>query len=278
MTSMPPEEALLSLEHVSKYYPLPPPMRLRRFFARFRGLHIEEGFAADALSGREIDDEEEMAEDEGIDDVLPPQQELAGRRVINDVTLHLAPGALVALIGPGGAGKTVLLKLAAGIVGPSEGRVVVRGSLAPALAAMAGVLPAKGHTVKSALPMLAGMVGIPPHRVRARLDAIVELMASPALPRSSTSLMESRRKRELVLAMALALEPDILLLDIPLPDDAFGRRCLHRLDELRARGTLVVAETRDVGRTRLSPDRVVTLSGGRVLDGLSPSVRGDGSP
>lgn len=271
------DETVLSFEHVSKHYPPPPPMRLRRFFARFRGLHIEEGFGADALSGQEIDDDEDM-EDEGPDDLLPQQEAHAGRRVIDDVTLQLPSGSLVGVAGPAGAGKTVLLKLAAGIVAPSEGCVVVRGSVVPALRLMTAVLPSKGHTVKSALPILAAMVGVPPGRVRRRLDAIAELMGSPSLAKSSTSLMESRRKRELVLATALTLEPDILLLDMAIPSDAFGDRCLQRLDELRARGTLVVAEIGDARHTRLTPDRVVALKQGRLLDDLGATLSASGSP
>jgi ABC-2 type transport system ATP-binding protein len=167
----------------------------------------------------------------------------------------------------------VLLKLIAGIVAPSSGRIVVRGSVAPALNVLALVLPARGHTVKAALPQLGALAGIAPHLVRSRLDDIVDLMASPALLKASTSLMESRRKRELILAMGLALEPDILLLDMPIPYDEFGDRCVQRLAELRARGTLVIAEMRDLRKTRIVPDRVVVMDRGRILpEGLPISA------
>jgi ABC-2 type transport system ATP-binding protein len=262
--------ALLSLEQVSKHYSAPPPMRVRRFFARFRGVHVEDGFAPDALVNQELDDDDDL-DDGPIEDDAPPQRELVGRRVIDDVTLELEPG-IVALVGPPDAGKTVLLKLAAGLVAPSDGRVVVHGSVAPALAVMASVLPARGHTVKAALPQLGGMVGIPPHRVRSHFGAIVDLMASPQLLKSSTSLMESKRKRELILAMALVLAPDILVTDITVPHSPFGERCLQRIDELRAGGSLVIAEARDLRRLRFVPDRVVLLDGGRLLDDLDGSV------
>ena len=90
--------------------------------------------------------------------------------------------------------------------------------------------------------------------------------------------MDSNRKRELILAMAISLAPDVLLLDMPIRHDAFGDRCLRRFDELRERGTLVVSETRDLRTTRLSPDRVVTLAGGRVIDeaGTPSAVPGSG--
>lgn len=279
MDSNPP---LVSLEDLSKDYPLPGPMRLRRMFSRFGGLHIEDGVAADAISGQELEDDDEdedeamLDDDPGDADLLHGQEDL-GRRVIDRVTLRAEGAAVVALVGPEGAGKTVLLKLIAGIVPPSEGRVVVRGTVAPALNVMSLVLPAKGHTVKTALPALGGMVGVAPQQVRSRFDDIGELMESPALLTSSTSLMESRRKRELVLALALCCTPDILLLDIPLRHDAFGDRCLQRINELRAGGTLVVAEMRELRTTRLTPDRVVGLAAGRLVEAAGAVPRAPGS-
>ncbi len=258
---------VLSLEEVSKDYPPPPPMRLRRLFSRLGGLHIEDGFGGDALSRTVEDDEDELEDDaEDDDDVLAHPEEVSEHRVVDRVTLQATGGAVVALVGPAGAGKTVLLKLIGGLVPPSEGRVVVRGSVAPALNVMSIMLPARGHKVRDALPQLGAMVGVPPRVVRSRLDQIVDLLEIPGLLKSSTSLMESRRKRELILALALAVEPDVLLLDMPIPGDEFGDRCMRRLDELRARGALVVAEMRDLRKTRLAPDRVVTLDGGRVRD------------
>ncbi len=268
----PAAEWVLSLEGVSKEYLPPAPMRLRRLFSRFGGLQVEEGIAADALSGLVEDDEDELADVVADDDVLPEPQEVLGRRVIDSVTLRMHGASLVALVGPAGAGKTVLLKLIAGMVPPTQGRVIVRGFVAPALNLMSLILPARGHNVHNALPQLGAMVGVPPRLVRSRFDQIADLLELPGLLKASTSLMESRRKRELILAMALSLEPDILLLDMPIPRDEFGDRCIRRLDELRARGTLVVAEMRSLHKTRLVPDRVVALEGGRVAHASSPAV------
>ncbi len=260
-------DVLVTLENVSKAYPPLRPMRLRRLFSRLGGLHIEDGFTAETLAGQVAEDEDEMEEDEPLDDAPPPREALDGRLLIDDVSLQATAGSVIALVGPEGSGKTVLLKLIGGIIAPTSGRVVVRGTLAPALNLMASVLPARGHTVKAALPQLGAMVGLEPRAVRSRFGEIMDLMEAPALLKSSTSLMESRRKRELLLAMALSLEPDVLLLDMPIPYDAFGDRCVQRLTELGARGTLVIAEMRDMRKTRLQPDRTVLVDRGRILSG-----------
>jgi homopolymeric O-antigen transport system ATP-binding protein len=260
---------VVSLEDVSKDYPAPAPMRLRRFFSRFGGLLAEDAFTRDALAGQLEDDEDEFAEDDVDDgDLLPQPDAVVWRRVVDHVTLQAHGGSVVGLVGPPGAGKTVLLKLIGGLVPLSDGRVVVRGRVAPALNAMSLMLPARGHKVRDALPQLGGMVGLPPQLVRSRLDLVADMLEVPGLLDSSTSLMESRRKRELVLAMALSVDPDVLLLDIQIrPDDAFGDRCARRIGELSGRGALVVAEMRSPSKAPFALDRIVSLNVGRIVDG-----------
>lgn len=266
MSSQSDSEPRLSLEHVSKDYPLPGAMRVRRTFSRFRGLRVEESVAGAAgLAGLELDEDEEGTDDEPVDDELHLGEARFGRRVVDDVTLELPGGGVVALAGPEGAGKTVLLKVIGGLVPPTEGRVVVRGTVVPALNAMSLIIPVRGDTVRSALPPLGAMVGMAPNAVRSRLDAVADLMEDPGLLNAPTGTMESRRRREVILALALCLEPDVLLLDMAIPDTAFGDRCLDQLGELVARGTLIVYETRDAGKLRLAPDQILTMLEGRVV-------------
>ena len=261
--------ASITLEDVSKEYSPPAPMRMRRFFSRFGGLLVEDAFSRDALAGQFEDDEDEFGDNDLDDSELPPEPDaVLGRQVIDHVSLEAQGGSIVGLVGPPGAGKTVLLKLIGGLIPPSGGRIVVRGSVAPALNTMSIVLPARAHKVREALPQLGGMVGLPPQLVRSRLDQIADMLQVPGLLESSTSLLESRRKRELVLAMALCAEPDILLLDIQLrPGEAFDDRCVRRIEELRDRGGLVLAEMRTLSKASFTLDRVVSLDGGRIVDG-----------
>jgi ABC-type polysaccharide/polyol phosphate transport system ATPase subunit len=171
----------------------------------------------------------------------------------------------VALVGPEGAGKTLLLKLIGGVVPPSSGRIVVRGVVAPALAVLARSLPAKGQTLQSGILHVAAIAGIPPHLVRSRLDEIAEFLELPQLRRTPPIGMTGRRKVEIILAAMLAVEPDIVLLDLPIAPTALGERFLRRLDEVRARGGLVITEGRDVATILPAPDRVVYLDRGRIV-------------
>ena len=66
---------------------------------------------------------------------------LGERRVVEDVTLTIAPGEIVALLGPNGAGKTSLMRAALGLAPIEAGAVRLMGDAPAALSASTGVMP-----------------------------------------------------------------------------------------------------------------------------------------
>ncbi|HXH33183.1 MAG TPA: ATP-binding cassette domain-containing protein [Plantibacter sp.] len=247
----------LSVELVTKGYALPGPMRVRRFFARLGGLQLDE-------LGEEFpeDDDEDFLEDD--DDEEQIDRGGLGRTVVDRVSFEAQPGSRIALVGQEGAGKTLLLKLIAGIVDPSEGRIVARGLVAPALTILAGSLP-KGERIGGALPHVAAISGVSPSLVRSRLDEIADFLEFPQLRKAPTNVLEKRRKAEIVLATMLCIEPDIIVTDIPFGQSAFAERCVRRLDELCARGTILIAEARSARSLVPLPERVLVLDRGRLV-------------
>ena len=262
-------ELLLSIHRLTKEYRPLGPMRVQRLFARLGGLQVD-GMLADDV-GDDDDDEDEVAEDEVV------ARTATRRHAINRISLKAYGGSRVALVGPEGAGKTLLLKLIAGIVPPTQGRIVVRGLVAPALTVLARSLPGKGQTLPSAITHVASVAGIPPGTVRSRLGEIADFLEVPRLKGMTTASLDRRRREDVILASMLCVDPDVVLLDIPLPRNEFGERCRARLARLTAGGSLVVVEARDVRKATLEPDRVVQLDAGRVVSD-EPYTRGIAAP
>jgi energy-coupling factor transporter ATP-binding protein EcfA2 len=244
---------LLSIEGISKEYAPLGSQRIQRMFAYLGGITPDEN-----LLDEEVEDEDDEFETEPMD------RSGLGKVVVNDVSLTAHGGSCVALEGPPRAGKSLLLKISAGLVPPTRGRVVVRGLVAPALDAAAAVLP-KGVRFGTALPVVAGMVGVPPALVRKRWPEICDLLELPRLGRTFTSSLDGRRRGEVLLATMLALDPDVLLLDTTIPSGPQGERFLERLLELRRTGSLIVAATHDAYSLELAPDRVVRMRRGRIV-------------
>ena len=201
------------------------------------------------------------------------------RAVLSDVTLNVAAGEFVALVGGSGSGKTTLLKLINRLLSPDAGRVVVDGQ---------DVAGAEPHVLRRAIGYVFQEVGLFPHlsvaeniavtpkllgwdagRRTERVASLLELVGLPGevAGRPVQALSGGQRQRVGV-ARALAAEPRLMLMDEPfgaldpLTRDALGSdyRALHeRL------GLTTVMVTHDMAEAVLLADRIVVLGEGRVL-------------
>src|SRR5213594_1244025 len=171
-----------------------------------------------------------------------------GRVVLDIERFALAPGSGVAIVGPNGSGKSTLLRLLALLERPSEGEVRLDG------VAVAGAGPRRRVTLVEQRPvLLRGTVrenlefglqvrGIRRTEVNRRVDSVAgRLGITPLLHRRRHELSDGEVQRVAV-ARALAVEPDVLLLDEPASsaDRAAAQSLYHALAEERARRPLAV--------------------------------------
>ena len=214
---------------------------------------------------------------------------LAGTRVVDGVTLSLAPGALTVLIGPNGAGKTTLLRALAGII-PAEGNLTLGDTPLAAVpvrerARRIAYLP-QGHVFHWPMSVAAVVaLGRHPHAdpfsppSDTDRDAVVRAMDAAAIApwagRTVTALSGGERAR-VALARALATQAPILLADEP----TLSLDPRHQLlvMELLARaahadGGAVLAIVHDLALAARFADRVMVMQRGRlVADGAPRDV------
>jgi len=222
---------------------------------------------------------------------------LSGRVVLQDVSLALSAGHLVALVGPNGAGKTTLLRSLAGLI-PSEGEIQIGGEPLSALplrerAKRFGYLP-QGHVVHWPLPARDIVaLGRYPHGATdpARLspgDAEAVLRAMQAVDvmqfseRRVTELSGGERSR-VALARVLAVEAPVILADEPTAslDPRHQIDVMKNLRTTADSGVLVIVVTHDLGLAARFADHVLVLHEGRLvsqgapMDALSEQVMAD---
>jgi iron complex transport system ATP-binding protein len=218
-----------------------------------------------------------------IDDV-----ELAynGTPVLTGVSLEVRTGELLALVGPNGAGKTTLLRAISGLLAPTRGAVYLDrdpvASLAPRLVAtrLASVeqsircpdeLRVWEAVALGRLPHLGRFQALGPHD-RAILDAALERTEATELAERRVATLSSGERQRVWIAMALAQEPRVLLLDEPTShlDIHFQMTILELVKSLAAEGLTVIASLHDLNLAAEFADRVALIAEHRLVGAGTP--------
>jgi branched-chain amino acid transport system ATP-binding protein len=222
----------------------------------------------------------------------------AGYRAVDDVSLSIDEGTIHAIIGPNGAGKTTFFNLLSGFVTPTAGTIRLRGKDitgmdAPRIARLGMVRSFQINSIfthltvldnvkvsleaKTALPSRFWLSG----KAMARLDGrAFELLADVGLEREKDLLavqLSYGRKRALELAISLAQDPDILLLDEPTA--GMGSEDVGRISQLIgrvAKGRTIVLVEHNLSVVADLSDTITVLQRGKVLvEGPYERVRTD---
>ena len=210
------------------------------------------------------------------------------RRVLRGVDLALEPGGLIALVGPNGAGKSTLLRALAGLIRPTAGRVTLDGNdvLAMSRAALASRIAVVPQTFDTLFPFtvreIVGLgrsarLGLFARPTRSDDEAVERAMSDQdlsALAGRRIDALSGGERQRVVLAMALAQEACVLLLDEPTAhlDPSHQRSVLLGVGELgRATGVIALAVLHDLNLAALA-DRVLVLHDGSLVADGPPAV------
>lgn len=183
------------------------------------------------------------------------------RVVLDHVTLTLRPGQRIALMGPSGIGKTTLLRIALGLIAPTEGTVENSFSKPVAVFQEPRLLPWRTAAENVNLVLKDNGETLP--KARRALESLGLGDALDKYPRELSGGMQQR----VAIARALAMDADILLLDEPFGAvDTKNRRTLQKLvcelHEVEKKTFIFV--THDVEEAILLADRIVFMVPGRI--------------
>lgn len=209
-----------------------------------------------------------------------------GSAVLSDVSLEVRTGELLALVGPNGAGKTTLLRAISGLLPPVHGTVFLDQStvasldpraIATRLASVEQSIRCPAElTVRNAvalgrLPHLGRFRAMGPHD-RAVVDGAMERTAIVELAERRVATLSSGERQRVWLAMALAQEPRVLLLDEPTShlDIHFQIAILELVRDLARSGLTVIASLHDLNLAAEFADRVALVAEHRLLGCGSP--------
>jgi len=192
---------------------------------------------------------------------------------LQEVSLAVAPGEAVGVIGRNGSGKSTLLRLIAGIYVPTEGTVTVQGRAGGLFELAAGFHPELSG--RDNIRLSGALMGYSNSAVLERLEAIAEYSELEDFVNVPVKSYSSGMALRLGFAIAVAFEPEVLLVDevLAVADEHFQRKCYRRLQELQKQGSAVLLVSHELVAVRGLCRRVVWLDSGKLrADGPSDEV------
>ena len=203
---------------------------------------------------------------------------------VDNVSAAIEPGSLTALVGASGSGKSTLLRTVNRLTVPDEGRVLLDGE---------DVAARDAHRLRRAVGYVFQGIGLFPHMTvaqnialgprlsgtplsGAQVEAALESVAlSQELATRMPDALSGGQRQRVGVARALAIEPDLLLMDEPfgaldpITRDALGREVRSLQQE---RGLTTVMVTHDMAEALLLADRVLVMEAGRIVADETPQA------
>ncbi|HVC38405.1 MAG TPA: ABC transporter ATP-binding protein [Candidatus Dormibacteraeota bacterium] len=193
---------------------------------------------------------------------------------VRDVSVEVPVGASLGIIGENGSGKSTLLKCVAGILVQDKGEIAVIGRLASLLEVGAGFHP--DFTGRENIYLNGAILGLPRRYITSILDTIVEFAELEQFIDNPVKTYSSGMYTRLGFAIAVNLDPDILLVDevLAVGDEAFQRRCMERINAIRAEGRTLVFVSHALESVRSVCDRCLWMDHGvaRMTGGVDAVI------
>lgn len=184
---------------------------------------------------------------------------------LNGVDLSIRAGETIGLIGPNGSGKSTLLKVIGGILRPNEGTLRRRGRIAALLELGAGFHP--DLTGRENVYLNGSILGLSRRQIDEYFDAIVSFSGIEDFIDTQVKFYSSGMYVRLAFAVAVHVDPDILLVDevLAVGDEPFQRKCMDRIRAFQREGRTIVLVTHALDQVIDVCDRAVVLEHGNVV-------------
>jgi lipopolysaccharide transport system ATP-binding protein len=195
---------------------------------------------------------------------------------LKDISFNVNKGESVGIIGRNGAGKSTLLKILSQITYPTEGEVVLRGTVGSLLEVGTGFHPEL--TGRENVYLNGAILGMSKRTIDARFDDIVRFAEVEKFLDMPVKRFSSGMYLRLAFAVAAHLEPDILIADevLAVGDQQFQAKCLGKMKEVSREGRTVIFVSHNMHAIKTLCQDAVLLKGGRMVKaGLSNDVIGE---
>ncbi len=185
--------------------------------------------------------------------------------VLNDISFNVKPGTTLALVGSNGSGKSTMLKMVAKILRPNKGSIKVNGRVSALLELGAGFQ--QDYTGRENVFLNGSILGLSEKEIRKRFDDIVGFAELEKFIDTPVRNYSSGMYMRLAFAIAVSVDPDILLIDevLAVGDEAFQHKCFEKIYSFKAQGKTILFVSHDPTAVTRLCDKAVLLDQGRMV-------------
>lgn len=191
---------------------------------------------------------------------------------LSHVSFDVHKGEIVGLVGLNGAGKSTLLKIIAGVLKPTEGKVITRGTIAPLIEVGAGFDPEL--TARENVYLNGAILGHDRKFMDSKFDEIIDFAELRNFVDVPVKNFSSGMYARLGFAIATMVQPDILIVDevLSVGDYKFQKKCEDRIQAMLDKGVTVVLVSHDISMIEKLCTKVVWLEHGHLKD-IGPTAK-----
>lgn len=185
-------------------------------------------------------------------------------RALKNISLEIAKGEVVGIVGRNGAGKSTLLQIVCKILEPSSGRVEVNGRVAALLELGSGFNPE--FSGRENVYLAAAIAGMDRAQIESKYDEIVEFSEIGEFIEQPVKTYSSGMMVRLAFSVATSVEPDILVIDeaLSVGDGAFARKSFDRIMKLKDSGCTILFCSHSLHQVETFCNRAVWIDAGEV--------------
>ena len=184
---------------------------------------------------------------------------------LNHVNFEIQKGDSLGILGRNGSGKSTLLNIIAGVTVPSDGRVTVKGRVAPLIELGAGFHPEL--TGRENVYLNGSILGIRKKEMDKLYEGVVEFSELKDFMDQPIKFYSSGMYMRLAFSVAVAETPDILLVDeiLAVGDLKFQKKCLDRMRKFQEKGATMIMVSHNPQQIEQYCNKGLVLDKGKVV-------------
>lgn len=192
-------------------------------------------------------------------------------QALNDVSFEIEKGEMLGIIGKNGAGKSTILKIITGVLTPTSGTVEINGKISALLELGAGFNPE--YTGIENVYLNGTMIGFTKEEMDRKIDDIIGFADIGDFINQPVKTYSSGMFARLAFAVAINVEPDILIVDeaLSVGDVFFQAKCYKKLEDLKNSGKTILFVTHDMGSVMKYCNRAIIFNAGSIVAQGNPA-------